>query len=173
MLACYRWKMKKPRNLMVKCLVFNNLLGLTGFFSIQFDNADSDLPSYLYDDSATEEDPEQYEFTAAELEQQKERSRIKLRNEIFNSLLKNATLPNEKPFTYSKKPIPPRDWPYFYKEPNEQLVLHKKMFPIQNEVWPYISDGRSAVLIGNTTNYPKLLYLPPICDAIKVVFKDT
>lgn len=28
----YRWKMKKPRNLMVKCLVFNNLLGLTDFF---------------------------------------------------------------------------------------------------------------------------------------------
>lgn len=164
--------MKKPRNLMVKCLVFNNLLGLTVCFKIQIDNTDSDLPSYLYEDSATEEEPEQYEHTAAELEQRRQQTRIMVRNEIFNSLLKNATLPNEKPFTYSKKPIPPEDEPYFYKELNEQLIRHKKMFPIQNEVWPYISVGRSTVLIGNTTYYPRLLYLPPICDAIKVVFED-
>lgn len=51
----------------------------------------------------------------------------------------------------------------------KELTRLNKIFPIQKTVWPYILNGDSSILIGNTQCYPQLLYLPIVCGLIKVI----
>lgn len=43
---------------------------------------------------------------------------------------------------------------------------------MQLYIWPYITNGQSVILIGQTEYYPHLVYLPAICDNIKVRAQD-
>ena len=133
------------------------------------------VPAYLLEDSATEDEPEQYEYEWSP-KVEKERTigvQNALKKHLIGSLLQNATLTSEEPYVYSEHKIDP-DAQLAYCVPYiEELKRLNKVYPVQATVWPYIKSGRSAVLIGNTDFYPHLLYMPPILNLIMVSVEFT
>lgn len=128
------------------------------------------VPSYMMEDSATEDEPEQYEY---EWSPKVEKERMigvqnALRKQLIGRLLQNATLTSEKPYVYSERTCEPDDSLPYCVSYVEELKRLNKVFPVQATVWPYINSGRTSILIGNTDFYPHLLYLPPILNLVMV-----
>lgn len=130
----------------------------------------SAVPSYLLEDSATESDPDQYEYKWSEnvSKQRAVEASTGLKTILINTLLKDATLTKTTPYVYSYQ------WSHLYRSTichqyMEALTRLTKVYPIQNAVWPYILQGRSTFLIGKTDYYPHLLYLPALVTLIKVM----
>lgn len=125
--------------------------------------------SYLYEDSATEEEPEQYEYSYDDSLERSLKANKSFRLQVIESLLKDARIFTEnEPCVYSKTPLSRSDQLLNCQIANESMHGLIKIDPIQSMVWTSIASGMSAVLIGNTTYYPHLLYLPAICDMIQV-----
>lgn len=130
------------------------------------------VPSYLLEDSATEDEPEQYEYEWSPKVEKQRMSDVQnaLKKQVIHSLLQNATLTNEEPYVYSElkcddRPDGQLSYCASYAEELKQL---DKVYPIQATVWPYIKSGRSSILIGDTDFYPHLLYMPPILNLVMV-----
>lgn len=130
----------------------------------------SDNLSYLYNEYAcgSEEDPDAHQYTQIEFLRREHEVQLSIRQQMIETLLKNATLSEKEPITNQ------------IDEPDqsmvscgiavESLIRLDKIYPIQKSVWPHILNKRSVILLGNTDFYPHLLYLPPVCDLIKVIF---
>ncbi|XP_055296420.1 putative ATP-dependent RNA helicase TDRD12 [Sitodiplosis mosellana] len=130
-----------------------------------------DVNSYLYENSETEDEPEQYEYEWSQ-RIEKERSinaENNLKSVMIEHLLRNATLSEQEPYVYSEqKNDPDKNLPYSASYSKALKRLNKE-YPVQGIIWPYLKSGRSSILIGNTDFYPHLLYLPPIFNLVKML----
>lgn len=112
------------------------------------------------------EDDDKNNLTEEQLAKRTEEVNVSIPQQMIETLLKNA-------YVYAKEPIVNAiDAPgatASCKVADETLTRLRKVYPIQKSVWPHILNKRSVVLVGNTDYYPHLVYLPPICDMIKVI----
>lgn len=135
----------------------------------------SKVPSYLLESSDTEDEPELYEYKYSGHKTTQNRSNAAQnawKKQCFDALLENATLTECEPFLYSEQiMIEPDKRLVNCAEYNESLQRLNKEYPVQEKIWPHISMGRSAILIGNTDFYPHLLYMPAICNMVKVILE--
>lgn len=115
----------------------------------------------------SEEDPDANQYTFEEIVKRDEEVNISIRQQMIDTLLKDAKLYEKEPITNC---INPFDSQATCEVANEYLTRLNKIYPIQKSVWPHILNEKSAILIGNTNYYPHLLYLPAICDLIKVIY---
>lgn len=117
---------------------------------------------------ASEVDPDANKFKFEDAAKRDEEVQIRLRQKHVESLLENAKI-------YTKEPITSHidhqlDGMVSCDLADDTLTRLDKVYPIQKSVWPHILSRRSVILVGNTDFYPHLMYLPPICDMIKVIF---
>ncbi|XP_031625285.1 uncharacterized protein LOC116341975 [Contarinia nasturtii] len=128
----------------------------------------SAIPSYLYADSATESEPEQYEFQfSANIDKQRSIDAAnELRFKFMNFLLENATLAPVQHYVDSYEFLNSHDRSTVCKEYRDILEQLNKV-TVQRSIWPYILQDRTTILIGNTDYYPHLLYLPALITLIK------
>lgn len=134
----------------------------------------SAVPSYLYESSGTEVDPNQYEYKwSSEIERERSfDAGIAVKNQMIENLLRNATLTEQDTYVYSKDPKNPDKYLSYCMQYSYALKNHQKMYPVQGAVWPYLKSGHSSILIGNTDFYPHLLYLPPIFDLVQASYSS-
>lgn len=130
----------------------------------------SQVHSYLMETSETEEEPEQYEYKwTKELELKRSIDATNaLKKKMINYLLQRANLSEIEPFVYSAVKFDPDERLQYCVSFTDALNDHKKLYPVQKTIWPYIKLGRPTILIGKTDFYPHLLYLPPILNLVKV-----
>lgn len=119
----------------------------------------------IKDGYPTEED-ESNNRTKEQLVKRDEEVNVSIPQQMIETLLKNAELYAKEPITNG---IDAPGTTVACKMANETLTRLSKVYPIQKSVWPHILNKRSVVLVGNTDYYPHLVYLPPICDMIKVM----
>lgn len=132
----------------------------------------SEIPSYLVKQYGygSEEDPDAHQCTPEEFVKRDEEVNISVRQQMIERLLMNAKL-------YEKEPITSHNdqsdqGKVSCKVADETLTRLNQVNPIQKSVWPHILNNRSVILIGNTDYYPHLLYLPPVCELVKVDIYD-
>lgn len=130
----------------------------------------SDIPSYLVKEYGygSEEDPDAHQYTYNEFVKRGDEVNVSIRQQMIETLLKNATLYEKEPIT--NQIDQPNQSMVSCKVADECLSRLKKIYPMQKSVWSHILSKRSVILLGNTDYYPQLLYLPPVCDLIKVIF---
>lgn len=114
----------------------------------------------------SEEDPNANQYKFEDTVKRDEEVNLSVTQQMIETLLKDAKLCEKEPITYCINQI---DDPASCKVADESLIRLNKIYPVQKCVWPHISSKRSAILIGNTEYYPHLLYLPAVCDLIKVL----
>lgn len=126
----------------------------------------SPIPSYIEKGFLPSEDePEAHERSHEDLLKRDEEVKNSFRHQTMEMLLLDAKLCEQEPITNCQ---PVTQTPHELHE--EILIDLNKVYPIQKAVWPHISNNRSIILIGMHSNYyPHLLYLPAICDQIKVM----
>lgn len=129
----------------------------------------SSIPSYLIKNGyASEADPDANKFKFEDTKKRDVEVQIELRQKLVESLLENAKLCTKEPITsHSDHQL---DGMVSCELADDTLTRLDKVYPIQKSVWPHILSRRSVILVGNTDFYPHLMYLPPICDMIKVMF---
>lgn len=116
----------------------------------------------------SEDEPDAYQATFEELHQRDDEIKRFKHQQMIEALLENAKLAETEPI---KNFIDQSDGRQVScKVADDHLVRLKKTYPMQKSVWPHILNGKSIILIGNTDYYPHLVYLPPVCDLIKVKF---
>lgn len=127
----------------------------------------SDIPSYLIKQYGygSEEDPDANQYAYEDIVKRDEEVAVSVRQQMIETLLKDAKLCEKEPITNGNNQF---DSQATCKVAEESLTRLNKIYPIQKSVWPHILNKKSAILIGNTDYYPHLLYLPAICDLIKV-----
>lgn len=131
----------------------------------------SNIPSYMCENSETESEPEQYAYKWSErVEEERSNSAINaIKRQMMDSLLQNATLAENVQFLYGDQTKEPVDQLIDCEGYIETLQRLNKLYSVQNIIWPFILQGQTTILLGNTDYYPHLLYMPPILSLIKVV----
>lgn len=125
------------------------------------------IDSYLIKaghDSEEDVNANQYKFEDSA--KRGEEVNTSLRQQMIGTLLNDAKLYEGEPITNCTKQV---DSPVSCEIADGNLKALNKIYPIQKSVWPHIFNKKSAILMGNTDYYPHLLYLPVICDMIKVI----
>lgn len=120
----------------------------------------------IKDAYGSEEDPDANQYAYEDFAKRDEEVNISVRQQMIDTLLKDAKLYEIEPITNC---INQFDSQASCDVVDENLKRLNKIYPIQKSVWPHILNKRSVVLVGNTDYYPHLVYLPPICDMIKVM----
>lgn len=115
-------------------------------------------------DSEKDVNANQYKFEDSA--KREEEMNISLRKQMIGTLLSDAKLYEGEPITNCTKQV---DSQVPCEIADGNLKALNKIHPIQKSVWPHILNKKSAILMGNTDYYPHLLYLPVICDMIKVI----
>lgn len=113
----------------------------------------------------SEEDPNANQYKFEDTVKRDEEVKLSVRQQMIETLLKDAKLHEKEPITNCLNEI---DEQASCAVADESLKRLNKIYPVQKSVWPHILSKRSAILIGNTEYYPHLLYLPALCDLIKV-----
>lgn len=132
-----------------------------------FEFAVSSIPSYMIRDGYPSEEDNANNCTTEQLAKRDDEVNVSIPQQMIETLLKNAELCAKEPITNGI--VPPAAMVQ-RKVADEALTRLGKVYPIQKSVWPHILNEQSVILVGSTDYYPHLVYLPPICDMIKVMF---
>lgn len=122
----------------------------------------------MYVPSDSEEEPELYEYSAEKYDEMEKKTDDNIMKIRLQHLLKDAKLSEREPTTYSINPIEPFEQPASCDFIDEVLSRPNESYSLPRTVRPYITNGRSIILIGEADFYPHLLYLPPICAVVEV-----
>lgn len=117
----------------------------------------------------SEEDPDANQYAFEDSAKRADEVNISVRQQMIETLLKDANLYENEPTTNCYNQF---DNLASCEVADENLTRLNKIYPIQKAVWPHILNRKSAILVGNTDYYPHLLYLPPVCHLIKVIFTN-
>lgn len=124
----------------------------------------------MCDPNESEDEPEKHQYTEEEFKNREVLAKISVQQNMTDHLLMNAKLFDEEPFTKVIDNFEPSDGLISCETADKSFARLNKSYPIQKKVWPYISNGCSTILVGDTEFYPHLLYLPIVCGQIEVIF---
>lgn len=122
-----------------------------------------------YEESEDEPDANTYKYEDSK--KRDEEYDISIRRRMIESILESAKLCEHLPITNCFDQS--NEFQISCEIGDETLTRLNQIYPIQKLVWPHILNKRSTILIGNTDYYPHLLYLPAVCDLIKVIYVFT
>lgn len=128
---------------------------------------ESSILSYMIKDGYASEEDDANNHTEKELAQRDNEVNVSITQSWIENILQNAELYAKEPITNN---IDPPAAQLSCKVNDQILNRLNKVYPMQKSVWPFILNKQSVILIGNTDYYPHLVYLPAICDLLKVIF---
>lgn len=118
--------------------------------------------------SGSEDEPELYQYSAEECDGKDKSAAENILRIRLEFLLKDSTLSEREPITYCSNPIEPSEQQASCEFVDGILCGLNKCYPLLKTVRPYITNGRSIILVGEAKFFPHLLYLPPICAMVEV-----
>lgn len=126
----------------------------------------SSIPSYMikagYD---SEEDSNANQYRFEDVVKRDKEVKLSVMQQMIETILKDAKLSEKEPISNGIDQI---NSEASCAVADESLKRLNKIYPAQQLAWPHILSKRSTILVGNTDYYPHLLYLPAVCELIKV-----